>query len=566
MTLTTVDEVDLLVFGSGAAGLMTALVATSRGLTVCLCEKTSQLGGTTATSGGTIWVPGNALGGALPAPDTLANARTYLNGEIGAVDTELREAFFAGVTGALQFLEEHSAVRFKANNPYPDYHSDRPGAARAGRALTPLPFDGRRLGTYFRYVRPPIDEYMVLGGMMVGRDEIPSLVRPWASFAALKTALRLTARYALDRLRYPRGTKLYLGNALVGALVLSLREHGCIIQRDTALVSLVVDERRRVTGAVVDHKGTHRTIRARAGVVLATGGFASDQDLRELLIARSEVTHSAAFEGDTGDGLRAGASLGAAIDRNHASPSFWMPVSLLKRPSGKLTVYPHIRDRPKPGIIAVNTSGKRFVNEAASYHDFCLAMLGQSPTSANSPAYLICDRAFIWNYGIGMINPVWQRLSYYTKAGYLVSAPTIEALAGKLGIEPANLARTVAQQNRYAETGVDEEFGKGSTEYQRFNGDRQRKPNPCLAPIDRPPYFAVAIRPAPIGTSVGLATNSDGCVLDDNGTPIAGLYAAGNDMSSIMRGAYPGPGITLGPHLAFAFRTAESISAAASAP
>lgn len=546
------DEFDLLVFGSGAAGLMAALAASHHGMSVCLCEKTDQLGGTTATSGGTIWVPGNEPGKSLQNPDSLDKTRTYMDGEIGAQDGELREAFFQGVSGALAFLEQHSAVRLKANNPYPDYHSDRPGAALAGRALTPLPFDGRRLGRYFHYVRPPIPEYMVLGGMMVGRDEIPAMTRPWHSAKYLMQASGLVLRYLSDRVVYPRGTRLYLGNALVAAMVLGLVQNRCTIRLATGLVELR-HENGRVTSAVVESDDRRETIAARRGVVLATGGFAASTEMRERLIARREVGYAATFEGCTGDGIRSAIAAGGVLDTDHASPAFWMPVSTRRREDGTLSIYPHIRDRPKPGLIAVNCNGRRFVNESASYHDFCTAMLDRSG-APNSPAYLICDQRFINVYGIGMIPPVWRNLSTYVTEGYLETGSSVGELAQRIGIEPVNLVATVEQHNRFAETGVDEAFGKGSSAYNRFNGDSANEPNPCLAPIRQPPFYAVKVTPAPIGTSLGLKTDVDGRVQRADGTAIAGLYAGGNDMSSLMRGCYPGPGITLGPHIAFAWR------------
>lgn len=549
------DQYDFLVFGSGAAGLMAALAAAHHGWRVCLCEKTDQLGGTTATSGGTIWVPGNEPGRRLAEPDSLDKTRQYMDGEIGARDGALREAFFEGVSGALAFLAQHSAVRLIANNPYPDYHSDRPGAALSGRALTPAPLDGRRLGSYFRHVRPPIPEYMVLGGMMVGRNEIPAMTRPWSSWASFQQASGLVLRYLGDRLAYPRGTRLYLGNALVAALVLGLREKGCEIRLNTSLVELSVAGD-RVTGAVVVADGARRTLSASRGVLVATGGFAADREMRDQIVARTEVVHSATFNGCSGDGIRAATAIGAVLDTAHDSPAFWMPVSTLRRADGSLCVYPHIRDRPKPGLIAVNRAGRRFVNESASYHDVCMAMLDTSG-APNTPAWLICDQRFLNVYGIGMIPPVWRNLSHYVAAGYLQAAASIEDLARRIGVDPLRLRDTVAEHNHYAETGVDLEFGKGSTAYNRFNGDSANKPNPCLAPIRTPPFYAVEVTPAPIGTSVGLATDIDGRVARADGTVIDGLYAGGNDMSSLMRGRYPGPGITLGPHIAFAWRTVQ---------
>ena len=547
--------VDLLVFGAGAAGMTAAVVGACEGLDVLLCEKTSQVGGTTATSGGTTWIPGNTQSTRTSRPDSVEASLRYLDGEIGPAGRAQREAFAAAAAEAIDYLERNTDVRFKANDPYPDYHAEAPGGALGGRALAPLAFDGRGLGKDFTRLRAPMPEFMVLGGMMVGRDEIKHLIRPWRSGAALQVSTRLVLRYLRDRLKHARGTRLLLGQALVGRLFHSCLRKGVDIAVDTRLVELVRDGD-RVVGAIVDGaKGVQR-IGARRGVVLATGGCAASQAWRDRLLDR-KIPHALAFAGATGDGLDAAIAVGAGLERDHVTPFFWMPASTIEWSDGRKATYPHIRDRPKPGLIAVNAAGRRFVNEGNSYHDFVQAMFGSHRTVPTIPAWLICDRAFIRDYGLGVIHPVWQRLSYFVKRGYLVSAPTLAGLAAKIGVDAGGLAESVKAHNRYAETGVDEGFGKGSKALNRFNGDASHAPNPCLKPIATPPYFAVAVHPAPIGSSAGLRADADGQVLDERGAPIAGLYACGNDMASVMRGTYPGPGITLGPAIVFAYRAAK---------
>lgn len=545
-------EVDLLVFGAGAGGMTAAMVGACEGLRVLLCEKTAQVGGTTATSGGTTWVPGNSQGRSTSRPDSVEAAKRYLDHEVGAAASEVREAFLASAAEAIDYLENHTEVRFKANDPYPDYHAEEPGGAMGGRALAPLPFDGRRLGAHFRLLRPPMPEFMVLGGMMVGRDEIKHLIRPWSSLAAFKLSVRLVARYLGDRRRHPRGTRLLLGQALVGRMLMSCVQKGVEIAVDSKLVELV-RAGGRVEGAVVETRGVRQRIRAQRGVVLATGGCAASRKWRDELV-RKPVPHVLAFEGATGDGLDAALAAGAAMDRQHVTPFFWMPASTIDWPDGRRATYPHIRDRPKPGLIAVNKAGRRFVNEANSYHDFVDAMFRTDASVPSIPAFLVCDRRFLHEYGLGVIHPVWQRPGWFEQRGYLVSAPTLRQLAQKLGIDADGLAESVAEHNRFAQSGVDERFGKGSKALNRFNGDPANKPNPCLAPIAMSPFFAVAVHPAPIGSSAGLRTNGEAQVLDEAGAPIEGLYACGNDMSSVMRGAYPGPGITLGPAIVFGYR------------
>ena len=552
------DTYDLIVFGSGAGGLVTALVAARNGLDVCLCEATDQLGGTTATSGGTIWVPGNELGQKAPYPDTLDEARRYMIGEIGDLDIDKREAFFEAVPKALDFLKNHSPLQLTMNHPYPDYHSEEEGAAISGRALTPIQYDGRRLGAFFKHIRPPIREYMILGGMMVGRSEIPSLVKPWSSLSAMMTSFRLVARYVRDRLSFPRGTRLYLGNALVAALTEGLLKAHVEIRFNTRLSKIQLNGD-RVVGAEISKGAETSNIKARKAIVLATGGFSSNPEAF-LKWTGTAAPWSATFSKNVGDGIKAALAIGAQLDRDHASGAFWMPSSRLQREDGSVTIYPHIRDRPKPGLICVAQDGRRFVNESASYHDVSQAMLDRLHLHTDSRFYLVCDRHFLRKYGLGMINPVWQNLSYYQAREYLIVGDTPADLARRLNIASAQFCQTIEKHNGFAKSGTDPDFGKGSTRYNRFNGDSAHKPNPCLGPINEGPFYAVEVRPAPIGTSLGLVTDGDGRILRADSTPIPGLYAAGNDMSSIMHGRYPGPGITLGPHIVFAWRAAMSIA------
>jgi len=548
-------EVDLLVFGAGAGGMTAGVVGATEGLKVLVCEKTAQVGGTTATSGGTIWVPGSTHSKRTARPSDIVSAKQYLEREVGAFGGDhLRDAFLAAGGEALDYLDKHTEVKFKANDPYPDYHPDRAAGALGGRALSALEFDGRKLGADFALVRPPVPEFMVLGGMMVARDEIDQLIRPWGSLKAMKLTLRLGWNHLRQRLTHPRGTRLLLGNALVGRLLYSLRQNGADVAVNARLVELIKDGD-AVTGAVVEIDGRKTRIGARRGVVLATGGCAASERWRQDTM-QVPVPHTLAFAGDSGDGLDAGIAAGGDLDREHNTPFFWMPASIMNWSGKRTATYPHIRDRPKPGLIAVNSAGRRFVNESNSYQDFVEAMLRSHQEVPTIPAYLICDRRFIRDYGLGVIRPTWQRLSYFVKCGYLTTAPTLAELAAKIGVDADGLAESVVQHNRAAQTGIDEAFGKGSTAHNRHNGDRNVKPNPCLKPISESPFFAVPVYPAPIGSSIGLRTDPDGQVLDAKGVAIQGLYACGNDMSSIMRGCYPGPGITLGPAIVFAYRVA----------
>ena len=546
-------EIDLLVIGGGGAGLATAVVGAHEGLSVLVCEKSELLGGTTATSGAAVWIPGSTQSKATSAPSDIGSARVYLDGEVGGHgDPALREVFLQTGAEALAYFEARTDVKFKANNPYPDYHPDRPGGATGGRALTAVEIDGGLLGDDLALVRPPIPEFMLFGGMMFARAEIQYLIRPWASLKAFGISARAVLAYLAQRLRYPRGTRLLLGNALIARLLLSLRKAGGEVAVNARLRELVRGAR-GVEGAIVELDGKPVRIRARRGVAVATGGFASNPKWRKKVLPQAQIDNVLTFTGANGEGIDAALLAGGDLNTDHASPFFWMPASIMNWSRGKSAVFPHIRDRPKPGLIAVDQAGRRFVNEANSYQDFVSAMLDH-PSGPITTAYLICDRDFLHNYGLGVVYPVWQVVSYFTKRGYLVSGSTLQELATRIGVDPEGLEASVARHNEDAITGVDAVFGKGSTALNRFNGDAENKPNPCLKPIAKAPFFALPVHPTPIGTSLGLRTNADAQVVGTDGAAIEGLYAVGNDMSSIMGGTYPGPGITLGPAIVFAYR------------
>jgi succinate dehydrogenase/fumarate reductase flavoprotein subunit len=388
---------------------------------------------------------------------------------------------------------------------------------------------------------------------MVNRLDIPHLRKFGRSFRSTLRAMRLVLQYALQRLRSPRGTTLHLGNALAARLYASLLARNVDILFATAVEKLLLEDDAVRGARIVEASGT-RTIIARKGVVLATGGFSHDEKLRENYFPGAAGAISAAAPAGTGDGLRLASAAGASIGSVVASPAYWVPASLFKRADGSQGVFPHtVTDRAKPGIIAVNGYGKRFVNEALSYHEFVLAMLRDGNDTAGRSFQLICDHRFLWTYGLGRIQPFTRRIRRYVETGELIAAPGIDALADLIGVERSSLAATVDNYNAQARIGLDPEFGRGSTIYQRHLGDAGHSPNPCVAPIEAAPFYALRIYPADLGTAIGLKTDCDARVLGKDGTAIDGLYACGNDMGSIMNGNYPGPGITLGPALTFGY-------------
>ncbi|HEY4441253.1 MAG TPA: FAD-binding protein, partial [Candidatus Elarobacter sp.] len=294
------------------------------------------------------------------------------------------------------------------------------------------------------------------------------------------------------------------------------------------------------------------TVHARRGVVLAGGGFPAGEALRRRFLPAPVADATPAFEGCTGETLELASAAGAALGAPGGGNALWFPSSTARRADGSTAVYPHIvLDRAKPGLIAVNAAGRRFVDEAAPYHEFVRAMYASHASVPTIPAWLVCDRAFLWRYGLGLVRPHALQVRRFVATGYLREAPTLAALAASIGVDADGLCASVAEHNRAATDGVDLAFGKGSNVYDRANGDPRRRPNPCLGPIARPPFYAVAVAPTPLGTSLGIRTDADARALDDDGSPIAGLYVCGNDMDAPFGGEYPGAGAQLGVALVF---------------
>ena len=559
------DAYDVIVIGAGAGGMTAAAVAAAEGLRVLVIEKTEFVGGTTAWSGGMVWIPVNDKMKQAGLPDSLSDAASYLASTVPeAENADLREAFLARGPEAVAYLEANTEVRLQPVKAYPDYYPDRPGATAGGRVLEPVTFDGSKLGANFARLRPPLPEFTLFGGMMVNRLDIPHLRRVGRSFRSTLRAMRLISQYALQRLRARRGTTLHLGNALAARLYASLLLRAVRILFGTGVEKLLVEDG-AINGVVISDSSGRRPIVARRGVVVATGGFSHDANFRERFFPGAAGTVSATAPSGTGDGLRIAIAAGASIATAVTSPAYWVPASLFRRADGSRGVFPHtVTDRAKPGVIAVNASGKRFVNEALSYHEFVLAMLRDGNDAAARPFYLICDRHFLWTYGLGRIKPFTLHIRRYVKSGELIEAANIDALAEATGIEPTALSTTLKNYNLQAWKGLDPQFGRGGTIYQRHLGDPSHQPNPCVAPIEQAPFYALRIYPADLGTAVGLKTDCHARVLRQNGTAMSGLYACGNDMGSIMNGNYPGPGITLGPALTFGYIAGRHLAQAGS--
>jgi len=555
------EAYDVIVVGAGAGGMTAAAVAAAEGASVLVVEKTDFVGGTTAWSGGMVWIPANHQMQSAGMADSLADAEKYLARTVPEPDNaDLREIFLKTGPAAVDYLQAKTELRLQPVKLYPDYYPDLPGATTGGRVLEPVAFDGRKLGKDFGRLRPPLPEFTLFGGMMVNRLDIPHLRNAGRSLHSTLRSLDLLARYGLQRLQFPRGTTLHLGNALAARLYASLLSKGVEILFGAAIDGLVV-EGDRVAGIRLAGLPAARPIVARKGVVVATGGFSHDPALRAKFFPSALGLVSATCQAGTGDGLRLATALGASLATDVADPAYWVPASLFRRKDASRGVFPHtVTDRAKPGVIAVNARGKRFVNEAMSYHEFVRAMLRDTNGATDRPFHLICDSRFLWTYGLGRVRPFTRHLQPYIERGELKEAPSIAALASAIGLEASELTATVDEYNQGARAGVDPQFGRGTTIYQRCLGDSSHAPNPCVAPIEHAPFYALRIVPADLGTAIGLKIDGEARVLRGDGSPIAGLYACGNDMASIMNGNYPGPGITLGPALTFGYIAGRNLA------
>jgi succinate dehydrogenase/fumarate reductase flavoprotein subunit len=550
------ESCDLLVIGSGAGGLSAAVSAAWHGLKVIVVEKERVFGGTTAWSGGWMWVPLNPLAREGGIDEDAATIRTYLRHELGNRYDDARvEAFLAAGPEMVAFFRDKTAVRFIDGNRIPDMHGNSPGAGLGGRSVCAAPFDGRELGPLVEKLRPPLDEISFLGmGIASGADfgHFLKATRDWRSFLHVG---RRVGRHLVDLVAHRRGMHLVNGNALAARLLKSADDLKVDLRVSSPARRLLA-EGGAVIGAIVGSGAGEVAIRARAGVVLACGGFPHDYErLRELVPNNptGRAHWSAAPRSNTGDGLRLGEGVGATVDGNLAAPCAWSPVSLVPRKDGSFGHFPHLAERAKPGLIAVTARGRRFVNEADSYYDYVDALLKALPPGAEPVSWLICDHRFQRRYGLGFAKPAPLPVGPYVASGYLKRGRTIEELAAACGIDPVGLAETVAGYNDDACDGRDPEFHRGETPYNRMGGDVEVKPNPSVAPIEQGPFYAVRIVPGSLGTFAGLKTDAQARVLDEAGRPIAGLFAVGADMASIMGGTYPAGGINLGPAMTFGY-------------
>lgn len=546
-------ECDLLVAGSGAAGLAAAVAAAKLGLRVVVAEKDEVIGGTTAWSGGWIWAPCNPVARRNGINEDRSGPRAYLEAVQGNhFNAELVDAFLASAPEMVAFFEQNTALQFDPGLKIPDTYGTQPGAGTGGRSVIAQPFDGRRLGKDIALLRKPLRETTFLGMTIQAGPDLRAFMTATRSARSALYASRRLGLHLWELVRYGRGMQLRNGNALVARLLHSARELGVEFRTATA-VKRLLSEGEKVTGAILRTNDSETELRSRCGVVLACGGFAQDIARRKAIFPRSEGHVSLAVPAANGDGLRLGEAVGGKQETGLAAPGSYCPVSEVMWPDGSKGVFPHIIDRGKPGVIGVLADGHRFCNEGLGYHDYVTAMLAKVPEGQDVASWLVCDHRFLRRYGLGIVRPAPLPVGPWIRSGYLKSARTIDELATICGIDAKGLSATVARFNKGAAIGEDPDFNRGSTPYMRLQGDPEITPNPCVAPIEKAPFYAVKVVPGSFGTFAGLKTDGLARVLAGDGTPISGLYAAGGDMASVMGGYYPAGGINLGPALTFGF-------------
>ncbi len=556
------SDYDVVVVGSGAGGLLAALRAADLGLSTVLIEKAKSYGGTSAVSGGGIWIPCHGVDG---AEDNIEEARTYLAAICkGEFRQDRIDAYLDQGPAMVRYLQDVGVTMQMI--PIPDYFVPEPGS-KYNRCLMPADVDGETLGDEVHSLREPHPAFKLFNRYSLSLAEASTLsTRPrgWQW-----TVAKIYARFWLDRpwrRKTHRDRRLTLGNALVGGLRRALAERGVPVLLDTALVGLLTDDG-RVTGVEAKRNGAPLTLRARQGVILAAGGFEQNQAMREEHLpvwsdARWSLTPKG---GNTGDAVRAGLALGAATES--MACNWWAPSTLMpsrEDPNVEVT-HQMFFDHRHPFSLCVNRAGRRFVNESCSYDCFGMAMVAdQQATGANTPCWMIFDAAYRKRYGAGPVMPSAAMSDDAIPTNwwdqYLFRAGSIAELAGKIGLDPVVLTEAVARFNTHARDGADPDFQRGEGPYDQAFGDHSHKPNPSLGPVERAPFYAIRIHLGDLGSKGGLKADAKARVMKADGGIIEGLYAIGNSAGAPFGDCYPGSGGTLGPATVFAFVAANDIA------
>ncbi|UEA60261.1 FAD-dependent oxidoreductase [Gordonia otitidis] len=538
-------EVDFLVVGSGAGGLTAAITAAASGLSTLVIEKAAVYGGSTALSGGGIWIPNNPTLRRAGITDARADVRAYLDAVVGErVPSDNLDVFIDEGPAMLDFLERTSVhMRFQWCPGYSDYHPEQPGGRPEGRSIEPLPVDLKKLGADEHRLRPAA--LATPPGLFITSKDFVALnmvMRTWrgrraALIAGIRAAKAIVLRRHMDT----------LGRALIARLRLALSDSDVPLLLDTPLQSLVTDDSGAVLGVIAEHAGRPLHIRARRGVLLATGGFEHNHEMRKKYLRRGGTDdYSAASVDNTGDGIRAGQRIGAAVDL--MDDAWWMPS--FERPDGIQQVL--VSERSIPRSVVVDSRGRRFTNEAAPYVTFVHAQIAGD----HDPAWFIFDRTAKNRYPIGGIMPGQPFPAEWISSGLVHTAESLPLLGASVGIDGAELAESVARFNGFARSGRDLDFGRGDSAYDNYYGDPSLR-TPTLDVIDRGPFYALRIRVGDLGTKGGLVYDSSARVLRENGSVIDGLYATGNTSAAVMGNDYAGAGATIGPAMVFGYVAAR---------
>ncbi len=550
--MTQQHTVDMLIIGSGAGAMTAALRAAHAKQNVLIVEKAAKYGGTSATSGGGLWIPCNHLMPSVGIDDARDKALTYLRQLCGSdVAPENIEAFVDKAPAMLKWLEDNTHLRYMAMEHYADYYQEVEGAAPGGRSIDPLPYSAKELGDDFLNLQDNHVQTKVMG--MMGYTNIEGAILLSKSPGWFKLVLKLAFDYFMDipgRLKSRKSRRLTMGNALIGRLRRSLLDKDVPIWLNSPAKKLLVEDG-RVCGALIEREGQMIEVRANA-VVLGSGGFEHSQSLRDQYLPKpSRAEWSSASPTNTGDMLVAGLEVGAAT--HLMDEAWWGPSITLPGEDRSRQLF---TERSMPGCIMVNSAGKRFFNESVAYTTAVQAM----QKADNTPAYVVFDSRYKREYPFGPLLPDAMHLNWMQPPRFrqiLTPAKTIEELAQKLGIDAAGLKETVSRFNNFAAQGVDEDFHRGENAYDLLYGDVRIQPNPCLASIEEGPFYAMEVYPGDIGTKGGLLTNQYAQVMNEEGEAIAGLYAIGNSAASVTGRYYPGAGATLGPAMTFGFVAAE---------
>ncbi len=557
-------SVDFLVVGSGAAALCGAARAHDLGLSALVIEKSDAYGGSSAMSGGVCWVGNNPhmkrAGIADSDEEVLTYLRAITKGE--ASDAHLT-AYRDASLRMVDWLAAKTHLVFESLDLYTDYYPEAPGGKPGGRSMEPVPFDGALLGDDFATLRRPAISALILGKFMITARVAKRMVM--LDFRALLTMAWFFFLYLLraPRRARTRGRDPYLtnGNALIARLRMSLKDRNVPLWLSAPMRELIV-EGGRVVGAVVEREGKPVRVEARRGVLLAAGGFERNDELRKRFGKQPSSTEwTAGNEHNTGDGIQVGMTLGAKTAL--MDEAWWTPTT--QYPGAK-SGWVLVVEKSLPHGIFINGNGQRFTNEAAPYVDVVVAMYeDQKKTQNTVPGWMVFDARYRRNYIAGPIGPGKvisdAALGRKLRTQFLRRAATVAELAAKINVPADALAATIARYNEMARRGKDDDFGRGESASDRYYGDDRVRPNPCMGPLESAPFYAIPLYPGDLGTKGGLVTDTQGRVLRDDGSAIAGLYAAGNTSASIMARTYPGAGGTIGPAMCFGMLSAEAAAA-----